>query len=239
LQEELVRTNPDEPLFGGDLAVILITVGDGRARAGRTAEARDCAERAQALLNRLAALDPAPASLRRQLGRGFHTLGLLLSSLGLPVEALRSVTVARDLEEKLLQEHPGSPAFMGNLADTCAELGRLQQGLGQSAEALRSYERLCDLGEKLFLKHSYGAKERSKLGRAWGQCGKILRQQGRLEEARRALERALPHLRLAADQAPEVDAYRDQLSQHSSLLTSVLRELGRPAEAAAQKSPRG
>jgi tetratricopeptide (TPR) repeat protein len=164
---------------------------------------------------------------------------LLQSRLGLPVEALRSVTVARDLEEQLLQGHPDSPAFMGNLADTCAELGRMQRALGQSAEALRSYERLCDLGEKLFLKHSYGAAERNKLGRAWGQCGQILRQQGRLEEARRALERALPHLRLAADQAPGVGAYREELSRHCSLLTSVLRELVRPAEAFAQKATGG
>jgi tetratricopeptide (TPR) repeat protein len=131
VQEELVGTNPDEPLFVGDLAMILLSAGNLQAQTGHPDEARGCAGRAQTLLNRVALLPTASVALRRQLGQGFRTLGLLQSRLGLRLEAVRSLTAARDVEEKLVRERPDSPLFLGNLADTCRELARLQQALGQ------------------------------------------------------------------------------------------------------------
>jgi tetratricopeptide (TPR) repeat protein len=232
LQEELVQTNPEEPCFKGDLAIILLAVGNRHVEAGQPAAARGCAERARTLLEELMALPTAPDALRRQLGRGFRTLGLLHSQVGLREEAVRSLSAARDVEEGLLGDHPDSPAFLGSLADTCADLGRLQQGLGQLAEALRSFERCCELAERLSGKQSFGPTQRSKLGQGWGRCGQILQQQGRLGEARRSYERAILHLGLATVQAPAVAAYWKQLGEHCGLLASVLREMGHPLETA-------
>jgi tetratricopeptide (TPR) repeat protein len=230
LQEELVQTNPEEPCFKGDLAIILLAVGNRHVQVGQPAAARGCAERARTLLEQLVALPTAPDALRRQLGRGFHTLGLLQSQVGLREEAVRSLSAARDVEEGLLRDHPDSPAFLGNLADTCSDLGRLQQESGQGGEALRSYERCCELAERLSVKHSFGPAQRSKLGQRWGQRGQILQQQGRLEEARRSYERAILHLRQATEQAPAVAVYRKQLGEHCGLLASVSSEMGHPPE---------
>jgi tetratricopeptide (TPR) repeat protein len=232
LEEELVRTNPDEPLFAGDLAVILLAVGNRHAQAGERKEAKDCAVRARAQLDRLASLPAAPTAARRQLGRALCTLGRLQNRLELRAEAVRSVSAARDVEEGLVRDHPDTPVFQGNLADTCFELGRLEQGLGRPDEALRSYQRYCELGEKLIVQRAFTPAQRSGLGQGWGLCGQILRQQGRLDEARRSYERAILHLRLATEQAPAVAAYRKQLGEQCGLLASLFREMGRPPEAA-------
>jgi tetratricopeptide (TPR) repeat protein len=232
LQEELVQTNPEEPCFKGDLAIILLTVGNQHVQAGQPAVARSCAERARPLLEELVALPTAPAALRRQVGRGFRTLGLLHSQVGLREEAVRSLSAARDVEERLLRDHPDSPGFLERVADICSDLGRLQQGLGQLAEALRSSERCCELAERLSGKPSFGPAQRSKLGQGWGRRGQILQQQGRLEEARQSYERAILHLRLATEEAPAVAVYREQLGEHCGLLASVLRAMGLPPETA-------
>src|SRR5262249_53573590 len=73
----------------------------------------------------------------------------------------------------------------------------------------------------------------SDLGKIHGNRGLALADLGQREEAAQAHREAIKHQEAAFKTAPQVTGYRQALGQHHLHLGDVLRQLGRPTEAAA------
>src|SRR5262249_20736737 len=122
-----------------DLAQIL----GGHPKMVHEAEALD--RQSLALLEKLAADNPAIPNCHVEAGHTFRHLGGLLRATGRDAEATSAFHKAREYFDKLTRDFPEQSHYWLWLGDTDRELGDAQAALGQWDKALADYAKAIEL----------------------------------------------------------------------------------------------
>jgi tetratricopeptide (TPR) repeat protein len=155
------------------------------------------------------------------------TLGVRLSDVGRPEEALAATQEAVDIRRRLAQARPDAflpdlAMSLNNLGIRLSNLGRLEEALAESQNAVAIYRRLAQTRPDAFLSH---------LATSLNNLGSMLSSLGRREEALVESQEAVDIYRRLAQTRP--DAFLPDLAMSLSNLGIRLSNLGRREEALA------
>jgi tetratricopeptide (TPR) repeat protein len=116
---------------------------------GHLALALASLEPAQAILQRLADLNPAVTLFEGDLAQSHQVIGSIQDQTGHPLEALASYERARAILQKLTDLNPSLTLFQNRLAMSHSYLGLARQRGGRPAEAAVEFRRAIAIMERL------------------------------------------------------------------------------------------
>jgi tetratricopeptide (TPR) repeat protein len=165
------------------------------------------------------------------LARSHRALAGLSYRRGSLREAEQSYRAAIRLEERLVSELPGVPAYRLELAETRNDLGVVLQAGNRLAEAEALHREALSLRQSLaeeFPRMPYYQRE---MATGQGYLADLLQQADRLPEAEQALGHAITIAEKLATDYPKQPEYRTYWAEYLGRLGTLLLESARPREA--------
>jgi serine/threonine-protein kinase len=230
LQQKLADDSPAVIEFRIRLADTHANLGfQLRDATGRPEEALDEYRAEHAILQKLADDNPAVADFRSRLAGSHDGLGDTLKKMGRLMEWGVHCRAALAILQKSADDNPADTDFQSRLAESHMFLGWMLLESGQEAEA--EFRKSVAISEKLAADHPEVADLRSKLATMLHYVGLLLEYRGDLSNAEAEHRKALAIFHMLADSNPRLPVYRNSVASAHAALSSVLRRLGRPAEA--------
>jgi eukaryotic-like serine/threonine-protein kinase len=180
--------------------------------------------------------EPRDEQGRARLARAYVRMGRGCVALGRQEEAASAFRRALDLQEKLVADFPGVPAYRRDLANSHNNLGALWADEGHPLKAEAAFRRALDLQEKLVADFPAVPEYRQALAMSQFNLGRLLLSLGQPSAAEAPYRRALDlQEKLVAD-FPAVREHRRDLANSHTSLGVLLNDLGqRPAAEAAYR----
>lgn len=195
--------------------------------------ARQWVERAIKLQIALVRQFPARRNYQGDLALSYNNLGTIHAQLTNHRAAELCFRDAILIQERLVKVAPLVSSYQRELAASFNNLGMAQTNARAFAAAETTFGRALELQQELVAAHPQDLNLLSGLGGIYNNLGMVQQQNEQWEKANAAFEQAIAQQRLAHEKAPTVARFRDSLSKHYYNQAAVLRELDRPAEAAA------
>lgn len=201
-----------------------------RANLGDTGTSLEVYQKALALAQRMAELQPDAGQTRALLARTMEHVGSALRTLGRTDEAIAYLRKHLEIMEALEAEYPDHPSYPREVAFGHANIGRMELAVGKFAEALRGFGRyeafLVAAMEKApddrFLLNNYGI--------ILNRIADIHSQMGDHDKARELNERSLRVSERLVAEEPQNAAYLAGLASTRSNLGRNLMRLGQKEE---------
>jgi tetratricopeptide (TPR) repeat protein len=162
---------------------------------------------------------------------GSHRLAQVLSDLGERQEALQR---ARDVVERtrgLVDERPGSPSALSNLALSHFTMGQLERSQGDTTSAVASFEQALRIMQDTVAAHPDEPLYESGLSAINSELGQIRFAEGRIAEARSYFEGALTASERAVSLEPKDPNWQGDLATSLTAMGGVLEVAGELTEA--------
>lgn len=188
-------------------------------------------EKAASLLKRAVDLRPDEPVYQCELAVTYNNLGAVQSHSGALDQAAASYSTVVDLAGNLVRQSPAQKPYHCMLAIGLNDLGEVQRRLGQAPAAEQSFRHALACQEPLVKQDPQNVDLQSGLGVMYNDLGILLEESKRSAEAVKAYEQAV-HQQQALASAPAITRYRQFLSKHYFNYGRVLRQTGRPADAA-------
>lgn len=236
--EVLVHDHPGNLQYQGDLAGAHNNIGMLQHATGKTAEALQSFDKARAIYEELARANPTVIQFQQHLVASLSNVGNLYRDLNRSAEALRCHQQARDIMEKLVRANPSVVSLQHDLARVLNNLGNYYFKSGQASLALENWQQSRGLWERFIQANPTNHAARGELGQMIHNLARVFEQLGKREEAVTAYQQAIEHQKAALASASAVPQYRASLNMHYTWLCRLLREMGRPTEAAAHSRDR-
>ncbi len=231
VEAKLAADAPGVPDYRQALARTYSKFGVELMDAGRKPEAEESYRSAIALQEKLVADGPTVPAYRHELARSHNNLGNLLDDWDRRDEAEVAYRVALTIREQLAADFPAVLAYRQDLANIHNNLGTLVAARGRPADAEAIFRSAIALYQRLADDLPAVPDHRRYLAMAHNNRANQLRRLGRPADAESAYRTALAlRMKLAADHA-DTAAYRLHVSETVSLLSGLLIETGRVAEA--------
>jgi tetratricopeptide (TPR) repeat protein len=135
---------------------------------GRMAEAREAADEAFALRQRLYRANPAAISSRQQMAAGYDLVATLQNLAGQNEEALANYQEAQQLAESVVQENPTNHVLRYDLARSYYNAARVRRQLGQRDIALHLLEQTTSHLQRLIAEQPESARYKTLMARTYG-----------------------------------------------------------------------
>ena len=232
IQESIRRSAPHDEEILRDLAGSYNNLSSLDLPA-RPDVARQWVERALALQRVLVREHPGQREYQSDLALSYNNLGAIHARLARWQDAELCYQDAIVIQQRLTSASPLVAVYRRDLAVTLNNLGMAQTSAGDLAEADVQFAKALALQKDLLEEHPQDASLHSALGGIYNNLGMVRQRKGQLDQAATAFQRAIAAQRTAYEQAPGVARFRESLSKHYYNYAAVLRELNRPAEAAA------
>ena len=197
------------------------------------AVARQWVERAIALQLALVKEHPGRRNYQSDLAASFNNLGAIHARMSRWGDAETCFRDAITIQERLTKIAPHMNSYLRDLAGSYNNLGMTQTNAKNFAAAEQSYGQALELQQELIVGNPQDLNLRSSLGGIYNNLGIVQQQNEQWTQAEKSFAQAIVEQKLAHERAPGVARYRDSLSKHYYNQASVLRQLDRPAEAAA------
>ena len=231
--ESLAEANPTLISHQIDLAVCHTMMGAwlGSNNPTHPEVAVAAKERALAIRQQLADAHPEDADLQAGLAEDLRTTARELTTLGRMNEAMKLLERSRAAWKRLANANPAVIRFQTQEARVLTTMGNALLGSSKTADALPVYREALSRFEKLTACAPRQGSASGLLRVRPQQPGRSVEDVGRLAEALDELGRAAAVFQTLADAHPDEPDYRiDQIFRQSHMAT-ILRKLGRPAEA--------
>ncbi len=236
LYEQLAGESPDEASHRERQAWVLNMLSELLREKGRTREAEETFGRAVALYEELAADFPDNPEYRLGLARVHTNRASLVQDAGQYAQAETLYRRAVALSEELVRDFPGRADCQEHLAVARNNLATALYALNRHAEAERLWGQAVPLLEKATAQSPEKVEYRWHLARTRKNRGRMLHEAGRLPEAEQDLRRGLELFKVLVRDFQVVAEFREDLGDCAFWLSLLLRQTGRPAEAAALAS---
>jgi serine/threonine protein kinase len=225
--QQLAGAIPSEPKRRLPLAAAHGLLGNALAFSGRDQEAEKHYRRALAVYGELAAQRPDVPEHRRRLAGIQNTLGGALRDR--PAEAEARHREAIRLCEALISEWPDQRLYQGELANSYFMLGVLWAHGKRFAQAEGALGQAISIFEKASLAQS---PYRFLRPQTQYHLARALKAQRRTEAAETAYRQAVAAAEQVVSQFPDIWFYRQSLYAYYVELAALMKQAGRPEEAA-------
>jgi tetratricopeptide (TPR) repeat protein/tRNA A-37 threonylcarbamoyl transferase component Bud32 len=195
--------------------------------------ARRWIEKALSLQLSLAKEHPQKREYQSDLALSYNNLGAIHFRLSRWTDAVKCFEDAISIQSRLVAAAPLMTTYRRDLAVTHNNQGMTQASADQLTEAEASFAKALAIQQDLVDSHPSDLRLLSGLGGIYNNLGLAYQKANRLNEACTAFEQAIAMQQQAHEQSPDLAVVRDSLSKHYFNYAGVLRELGRPADAAA------
>jgi tetratricopeptide (TPR) repeat protein len=197
-------------------------------------EAEDACHKSIELLERLVADFKEESEYRHLLCKSHAFLGHVFVVGGRYVPGYKQYEMARQLGEKLVEDHPDRTEYLVDLTDSLTSLGNVRSYQDPArAEAL--FRRAVKFGERAVRQAPAAAEPACRLATAYHGLGELLHGSNRLRESSQAVRRGLELLLPADRPAPVSDQdYRWVLPSLRLLSAQLAVKEARPEEAETQ-----
>ncbi|OJH38342.1 hypothetical protein BON30_24720 [Cystobacter ferrugineus] len=227
---QLLESNPDDPVYMHELAVLHSKLGEVGEAQGQLEVARGHYEEALALTRRLVDADPANASLAQELGGCYGKLGAVRRAQGHLEAARGHYEQALVLIQKLVNVDPMNTALKRDLASHSSSLGDVMKEEGKLEESREYHQKALVLLQGLAEAEPMNAHVKRELAASHGRLGAVAQAQGKLSDAREYYEHYLRlSEELADDDGTNTSLKRSLVDSHGRL-GNVLRAQGQYEE---------
>lgn len=232
IQESIRQASPESATNLHSLATSYNNLSSLYLPAQPTA-ARQWNERAIALQIALVRKFPARRNYQSDLALSYNNLGAILTQLANFREAELCFRDAILIQERLVKIAPLVSSYQRDLAASFNNLGMSQTNAQDFTAAAATFEQALELQQELVAANPQDLNLLSGLGGIYNNLGMVQQRNEQLEKASATFAQAIAQQRAAHERAPTVARFRESLSKHYFNQSAVLRELDRPAEAAA------
>lgn len=197
------------------------------------AAARKWVERAIGLQIGLVRKFPTRRNYQSDLALSYNNLGAIHSRSANFREAELCYRDAILIQERLVKIAPLMSSYQRDLAASFNNLGMMQANAQEFTAAEATFGQALELQQELVTANPHDLNLLSGLGGIYNNLGMVQQQNEQFEKASATFAQAIAQQRAAHERAPTVARFRESLSKHYYNQAVVLRELDRPAEAAA------
>jgi serine/threonine protein kinase len=231
LLESLVRENPKDKRFQGDLADSQNRIGTLLSNTGRTEEALTAYNEAITIWKRFTSENPTVAEYQHDLANCHNNLAILFIQTGRSLDALREYETALKIWDRLVNEDPSVAANRTALATGYSNLAVILREMGRSTDALKALEKSVKIMDRLASENPTVAVYQHQLAASHANMGVLLRIMGQPEEALNACKAAVRIDEQLVRQNPTFSEYLRNLAGAQSNVEVLLREAGRLEDA--------
>jgi serine/threonine protein kinase/tetratricopeptide (TPR) repeat protein len=232
--EVLVKAEPGNALYCGNLAQSYHRLGALLKARGQLAEAEVLFERALAQARTLAKGFAKDANYQDQMGDMYVSLGRLLRDTGRPGEAEKAFRQAVAVFEAIVKAHPKVAGHKQDLAATHGRLANLIWRVGRFQEADEAYSPAIRLYEELIAASPKEAGDRNNLGTLYHNLGNLRQRYRNFKGSAEAYAQSLDLRRQLMDDFPKNPRYRREFANTQNEMGLMLRKTGQGKEAEAR-----
>jgi tetratricopeptide (TPR) repeat protein len=234
LCESLYQTDSANEQFKFMLAELENRLGVMLRNSDRANEAKQSHEKARSILLELVQAHPEDDRFQSLLAVVLSNMGVLLyQSEHRPREASEYYEQARDIQRKLVRDHPGVVTHLRGLANTCFNLGNMRIATSTPKEAFAGFHEARTVQQELVREQPTVSDYQAGLAKTEGSIGTLLNYQGRAPEARPHLEEAHRLYSHLVSDHPDVYKHRVDLARTQYHLAHAQKNTGQVALALA------
>lgn len=178
--------------------------------------------------------DPDESEYRSDLASVYTNLGVVFNLSGRHEDALAALDQAREIEDRLAEEHPNNPDYQSRLATTLDRLANVHSNVGgQFTAAETAYQKALAVRERLASEHPEVVQFQRDLAGSHNNLASLYGNQGIFPKAEAESEASRETLRRLVARHPDVPIYRNDLALALSNLAILYDRTDRPKEALA------
>ena len=231
--DDLVRNDPDNVEWAGELARAHDSVGDLLAARGDLASALRDYQAGHVIASRLAKADPNNTGWQRSLALSYERIGDVLVEQGNLTDALASFRASLAIRQRLVEADPSNATWQRDLAFSHTRIGDVLLARGNLTDALASYRASLAINERLTKADPNNASSQRNLAIAYEKIANVLVAQGNLTDALASFRAALAINERLTKTDPNNTAWQRDLSVSYHGIGDVLLTQGNVNDALA------